>query len=77
MLEAIDKQARAQFTDESKRRPDGVIVIPRTEVSNFTYEPFLSPMGSPLGMRLKYDMRFSAIWQLCPFLPRLSDLHGR
>ncbi len=60
MLEAIDKQARAQFVDESKRRPDGVIVIPRIEVSNFTYEPFSSPMGNPLGMRLKYDMRFSA-----------------
>jgi len=60
MLEAIDKQARAQFADESKRRPDGVIVIPRIEVSNFTYEPFLSPMGNLLGMRLKYDMRFSA-----------------
>ncbi len=41
------------------KHPDGVLVMPRVEVSNVTYEPFLSEKDNRLGMRLRYDLRFS------------------
>src|SRR5258705_2355161 len=41
------------------KHPDGVLVMPRVEVSNVTYEPFLSEKDNWLEMRLRYDLRFS------------------
>lgn len=59
-LRELERQTVAAAEEEASKHPDGVIVLPRTEVSDVTYEPFLSARGNVLGMRLKYDVRFSA-----------------
>lgn len=59
-LTELERQATAAAEKEASKNPDGVIVLPRTEVSNVTYEPLLSAGGSVLGLRLRYDMRYSA-----------------
>ena len=56
----LERKAVAVYEKEAGKRPDGVIVLPRTEVSNVTYEPLLSARGGVLGMRLRYDVRYSA-----------------
>ena len=60
MLKAMEQQAIADMEKEPNKHPDGVIVIARVHVSNVTYEPFLSERGNPLGVRLKYDIQYSA-----------------
>lgn len=58
-LKAIEQQAIANIEKEASKHPDGVIVMPRVEVSNVTYEPLLSEKDNRLGMRSRYDLRFS------------------
>jgi len=58
-LKAIEQQAIANMEKEASKHPDGVIVMPRVEVSNVTYEPLLSEKDNRLGMRLRYDLGFS------------------
>jgi DNA-binding winged helix-turn-helix (wHTH) protein len=59
MLKAFEQQAIANMEKQISKHPDGVIVMPRVEVSNVTYEPFVSEKDNRLGMRLRYDLRFS------------------
>jgi hypothetical protein len=60
MLKAIEQQTIATMEKEVvSKHPDGVIVMPRVEVSNVSYEPLLSEKDNRLGMRLRYDLRFS------------------
>jgi hypothetical protein len=58
-LKAIEQQAISNMEKEVSKHPDGVIVMPRVEVSNLTYEPLVSEKNNRLGMRLRYDLRFS------------------
>jgi hypothetical protein len=59
MLKAFEQQAIANMEKEISKHPDGVIVMPRVLVSNVTYEPLVSEKDNRLGMRLRYDLRFS------------------
>jgi hypothetical protein len=59
MLKAFEQQAIASIEKEVSKHPNGVIVMPRVEVSNVTYEPLVSEKNNRLGMRLRYDLRFS------------------
>jgi hypothetical protein len=58
-LEALEQETIANIEKEVSKNPDGVIVMPRVETSNVTYEPLLSEKGNPLGVRLRYDILFS------------------
>lgn len=58
-LTEMDKQALAEVEKHASKYPDGVFVMPRVEISNMTYQSFLSEKGNKLGMLLSYDMRFS------------------
>lgn len=58
-LKAFEQQEIANMEKGVSKTPDGVIVIPRVETTNVTYEPLLSEKGNPLGMRLSYDLLFS------------------
>lgn len=58
-LKALEQQAIANMEKEVSKYTDGVIVMPRVETSNVTYEPLLSEKGNPLGVRLRYDLLFS------------------
>ena len=59
-VEAMDKQAQAQFEEARRTHPDGTIPAPRAGVSNVTYEPFVSRYGNLLGIRVRFDIQFSA-----------------
>jgi hypothetical protein len=60
MLKYMEQQKIATMEkEEVSKHPDGVIVMPRVEVSNVTYETLRSEKDNRLGMRLRYDLRFS------------------
>ncbi|MFN2492309.1 MAG: hypothetical protein ABR501_05425, partial [Pyrinomonadaceae bacterium] len=58
-LKALEHQAIADMEKEVRQNPGGVLVMPRVETSNITYEPLLSEKGNPLGIRIRYDVIFS------------------
>lgn len=58
-LKTLEQEEIAKMEKEVSKYPDGVIVMPRIETSNVTYEPLLSEKGNPLGVRLRYDILFS------------------
>lgn len=45
---------------EIAKQPDGVVVFPRTIVSNVAYAPLFSAAGHPLGLRVTYEVKFSS-----------------
>lgn len=57
----LDEERRDKADFEAKRRanPDGVIVLPRMQVTNVVHEPYRSASGNMLGIRLSYDVQFS------------------
>ena len=55
----MEKEALAKLEERARKNPDGVIVMPRIEISNVTHESFVSERGNKLGMKLRYDIRFS------------------
>ncbi|HEV2828164.1 MAG TPA: hypothetical protein VGW76_11240, partial [Pyrinomonadaceae bacterium] len=59
MLKAFEQEAIANLEKRVSNHEDGVIVMPRVAVSHVTYEPFRSEKHNGLGMRLRYDLRFS------------------
>ena len=66
----LDEERRYKAEFEAKRRasPDGMVMLPRIEVSNVKHEPYRSASGNTLGIRLSYDIQFSkaAIYTLTP-----------
>ncbi len=69
-LEAEDQRTKAQNEEESRKHPDGLIIIPQVQVSNVTYETFLSAKGNALGIQMQYDARFSqdGLYSPSPFV---------
>jgi hypothetical protein len=55
----LEKQALAKLEERAQKSPDGVIVMPRIEISNATHGSLISERGNKLGMLLSYDIRFS------------------
>ena len=58
-LVEMEKQALSKLAERASKNPDGVIVMPRIEISNVILQSFASERGNKLGMLLSYDMRFS------------------
>jgi hypothetical protein len=58
MVNAYRQQMRARATQTAADHPGGVLVFPRTQVSAIAYEPLTSPSGNPIGVRLRYSIRF-------------------
>ena len=80
----LDEEGRYKAEFEAKRRanPDGVIVLPRMQVTNVMHEPYKSGSGNTLGIRLSYDVQFSkaAFYSMTPLVaPFFEDvaLRGR
>jgi len=59
MVNAYRQQIRARATQAAADHPGGVIVFARTQVSAIAYEPLFSASGGPIGMRLRYSIRFA------------------
>jgi len=59
MLKQMETEALAQLAERARKNPDGVIVMPRIEISNVTHQSFASERGNKLGILLSYDMSFA------------------
>jgi hypothetical protein len=80
MLEG-EREYKAEFEAKRRASPDGVNVMPRIQVTNVTHEPYRSPAGSILGIRLSYDVQFSkaGLYAMTPSLTPFfenDDLRG-
>jgi hypothetical protein len=60
LADAAAQEAIAKMENELTKDAGGVIVMPRTRVSNVMYAPYLSEAGHPLGVRISFDAEFSA-----------------
>jgi hypothetical protein len=52
------QQLRTRAAQAAIDHPGGVIALPRTVVSPIAYEPLVSASGDPIGIRLRYTIRF-------------------
>ncbi|HYM13116.1 MAG TPA: hypothetical protein VEU62_20415 [Bryobacterales bacterium] len=59
IVDAYEQQMRSRLEEARRAYPDGMIPVSRTGVQRITYEPFVSPSGHVLGMRIRYDIQFS------------------
>lgn len=55
---AYRQQVQARAVQAAAEHPGGVITLARAVVSRIAYEPFGSASGAPIGMRLRYSIRF-------------------
>ena len=82
LLKEMETQALAQLAERARKDPDGVIVMPRIEISNVTHQSFASDRGNKLGMLLSYDISFSEdgdyahSLQVFPFYEDDDDMRG-
>ena len=60
LMGASEDQTLARFASARKAYPDGVIRIARWSISAATYEPFVSPLGNVLGVRVRFQVRFES-----------------
>jgi hypothetical protein len=58
LMDGYRQELQARAMQSSIEHPDGVITLGRAVVSPITYEPLNSAAGSPIGMRLRYSIRF-------------------
>ena len=58
-LEAEDERTKASYAKEAEKNPQGVIVIPRIQILSVNYSSFLSANENPIGIRIRYEARFS------------------
>lgn len=58
-LVEMQKQELAATEKRASKHADGVIVMPRVQISNIMYKSFVSEKGNKLGIELSYDIRFS------------------
>ncbi len=60
MMDAYREELRAQARQAVAAHPDGTIQLSRNIVSPITYETLNSPSGFPIGLRLRYSIRFTS-----------------
>lgn len=64
LLEEMMRDARPRLTSELEaeleRTSGDTIEVPRMKVANVTYEPLLSAHSRVIGLRIRYDVTFSA-----------------
>lgn len=58
MVNTYRQQMRSRAAQAAADHPGGLIVFARTQVSGIAYEPLVAPSGNPIGMRLRYSIRF-------------------
>lgn len=72
LTEAMTQKSIAEM-EKDLRETGGVIVMPRTRVSNVMYAPYLSKAGRPLGVRISFDVEFSQDGYYNPELHLVPD----
>ena len=74
-VEEHGRTLKARSAQAARVHPNGLIVLARSSVLEMTYEPFHSSDGNPLGLRLRYRIRFAAD-ALISAVPRVSPLYS-
>lgn len=59
LADAAAQETIAKMENDLRKDGGGVIVMPRTRVSNVMYAPYVSKAGYPLGVRITFDAEFS------------------
>jgi hypothetical protein len=62
MTQIADEAARQvidRLESQLANHPEGVAVMPRTQISNVAYAPLFSAAGRPIGLRVTYEAKFS------------------
>ena len=59
MADEAERQAIARLESQFANHPEGVVVMPRTQISNVAYAPLFSAAGRPIGLRVTYEATFS------------------
>ena len=62
MTQLADEGARQvidRLDNQLANHPEGVVVMPRTEISNVAYAPLFSAAGRPIALRVTYEVKFS------------------
>jgi hypothetical protein len=78
MVNAYRQQMRARAAQAAADNPGGLIPFARMQVSAIAYEPLASASGSPIGMRLRYSIRFpqrqtiTAVPHVFPVYPEIA-----
>lgn len=60
LVETYRKQVAARTAQAARDHPNGVISLARAAVSPVLYEPYVGSTAAPLGLRLRYSVRFDA-----------------
>ncbi len=60
MVVAYRQQLKTRAAQATAEHPGGLITLARAVVSRIAYEPLGSASGAPIGVRLRYSMRFSS-----------------
>jgi hypothetical protein len=58
MVTAYRQEMRVRSDRSAVEHPDGLVTLGRPIVSKIGYEPFASSAGMPIGVRLRYSIRF-------------------
>jgi len=58
LVNAYRQQVQARAAQAATEHPAGVITLARAVASRIAYEPLGSAAGAPIGMRLRYTIRF-------------------
>jgi hypothetical protein len=62
MTQIVDEAARQaidRLESQLANHPEGVVFMPRTQISNVAYAPLFSAAGRPIGLRVTYEAKFS------------------
>lgn len=59
MADEAERQAIDKLESQLANHPDGGAFMPRTQISNVAYAPLFSAAGRPIGLRVKYEAKFS------------------
>lgn len=70
-----EKRYQAEFAAKRRANPEGVIVLPHMQVTHVMHEPYRSPSGNTLGIRLSYDIQFSkaSVYSVTPSVNPLFE----
>ena len=60
MVAAYRQQLKTRAAQAAAEHPGGVITLARAVVSRIAYEPLSAASGAPIGLRLRYSMRFAS-----------------
>ena len=74
-VDEFHRKLKAGSAQAERLHPGGLIDLTRSSVLDMTYEPFHSSDGSPIGLRLRYRIRFAAD-ALVAAVPRVSPLYS-